>query len=326
MHSYEAAFRDIDCGVSTYCLERAFRGGIRPSILRVANRIASRALLSRFSKRLLSDLTGQRPDVVLVLKGDRIAPETVTELRRRTGATWLNFYPDDPFSDIRSNRLAFGPATLGAYDHCFIFAQHLAERYRSAGIERVSWLPFARDPHQHAPAGSNIQAEFDLVFAGNLDVERVRWLEGAAESSRMAIFGERTLAAVPRRSPLRNVTFLPAAYGKDLSRALARGKISLNIMRAQNRYSHNMRSFESPSSGVFTLSQRTPELSKMFSENTNIAFVDSPGSVAAAVDYWLQRDDARQKIALAGFRRVEFDTYATRARAVLETAKICRPL
>jgi hypothetical protein len=324
MQSYASAFRRLGADVSTYCLASAFRNGLGVTATRVANRLAPAALLRRFNEKLLTDLSEMQLDLALVLKGERIAPATIAELRRRTGAAWLNFFPDDPFSDVRSNRLAYGPGTLGAYDHCFTFARHLIAEYRTSGVERVTWLPFARDPDQHRPVSRTAAPEFDLVFVGNLDKVRVQWLEGVAASFNVAIFGEHTRAAVPRESILRKATFLPAAYGAALSRTLARGAVSLNVMRHQNRFSHNMRSFESLACGAFTLSQRTPELGTMFREDVEVAFASTPQELPGRVDYWLSHAPERERIAAAGFRRVENDTYEERARTVLSVLTVPR--
>jgi spore maturation protein CgeB len=319
MHSYAAAFRRVGADVSTYCLSSAFRDGLPATVTRVANRLAPAALLHRFNAKLLADIGEMRLDLALVLKGERIAPATIDELRRRTGAVWLNFYPDDPFSDLRSNRLAFGPATLGAYDHCFTFAHHLVARYEASGARRVTWLPFARDPDQHSPPSQPSPPEFDVVFVGNLDVDRVRWLERVAASFTVAIFGEHTRVAVPKGSALAGATYFPAAYGGALPPALARGAISLNVMRHQNRFSHNMRSFESLACGAFTLSQRTGELETMFREDVEVAFVDNAAALPERVKHWLPLAEQRRRIAAAGYERVRRDTYDERARTILST-------
>ena len=322
MHSYEMAFRRLGADVETYCLSRAYANGLSATAVRIANRVAPTLLMRRFNAKLLADLSGRRIDIALVLKGERIAPRTIDALRAATGARWLNFYPDDPFSDLRWNRLAYGTETLGAYDHCFTFAQHLIPRYQSAGARRVSWLPFARDPDLHAPVPNVREPEYEIVFVGNIDGERVRWLESVAGSFKMGIFGEHTRAAVPGGSALRRAAFLPAAYGTELAAALARGAISLNVMRDQNRFSHNMRSFESLACGAFTLSQRTPELEAMFRENMEVAFADAPADLPARVEYWLPRAAERRRVAAAGFGRVRDDTYEERARTILATVAL----
>ncbi|HEX8847960.1 MAG TPA: glycosyltransferase [Gemmatimonadaceae bacterium] len=320
MHSYAAGFRRVGAEVETYCVARAYRRGLGRTPSRVAGRVAPNAMIERFNRRVLEDLSARRPHLVLVLKGQQLAPQTILELRQRTGGVWVNYYPDDPFSPERANRLTFGPAALRAYDHCLTFAGDLVDRYRAAGISKVDWLPFARDPDQHFPVPPVEPPEFEVMFAGNLDAERVRWLEPVARSFRLAILADQRRAA--RGSTLRLATFEAPAFGEALPRALARAAISLNVMREQNRLNHNMRSYESPACGAFTLSQRTPELERLFREDEEIAFVESPAEIVERIRYWLDRPADRRRIAAGGFRRVESDTYDERARSILETAGI----
>jgi spore maturation protein CgeB len=242
----------------------------------------------------------------------------VEAIRKATGAPVVNFYPDDPFSNERSNRLAYGPNVLAAYDACFTFAHHLKPSYRSAGAQAVHYLPFARDPELHSPVADPGPPAFDVVFVGNLDEDRVRFLDALAADYRVAVFGERTTTVVSRSHPLARATFGPAAYGINLARALATGAISINVMRPQNRGSHNMRSFESPACGAFTLSQRTPELTELFVEGEEIVCFETADELRAAVARWRNDAAGRATIARAGFERVRNDTYARRASTILD--------
>jgi spore maturation protein CgeB len=130
------------------------------------------------------------------------------------------------------------------------------------------------------------------------------------------------MTVVPRRSALARATFAPAAYGADLARALGTGTISLNVMRPQNARSHNMRSYESPACGAFTLSQRTAELSELFVEGEQIACFADVEELRDAVARWLGDATRRAAVARAGFDRVRDDTYARRATTILERAGI----
>ena len=323
-NSYAHAFGSLGAEVVRHCTARSYAGALPGAGTRVGRRLMGPAVAKVFNRRLRDELSGVRADLVLVVKGEQLSPETVQALRRATGAPVVNFYPDDPFSEVRSNRLAHGAGVLAAYDACFTFARHLIPAYRQAGVGRVFYLPFARDPEQHAPVTDAGEPEFEVVFAGNLNEERVRWLEPLA-GFRLAVFGERTERALPRGSALRGATFLPAAYGPELAQALARGAVSLNVMRLQNAGSHNMRSFESPACGAFTLSQRTPELVELFREGEEVACFGSEEEMVEQVRWWLERPEERRRVADAGFRRVEHDTYAVRAREILRCAGLQAP-
>jgi spore maturation protein CgeB len=323
MASYARGFNALGVDVHTYCLVRAYQS-VAPAIrLRALRRAAEPVLLVAFNERVIRDLSSATVDLVFVLKGHRLRAETVRTLRERIDAPVVNFFPDDPFSRERSNRLAYGPAVLGAYDACFTFARHLIRAYEEAGASSVHYLPFARDPELHAPITRVAPPpDLDVVFVGNLDDERIRFLDAIARTYRVGVFGERTTAVVPRRSALTRAVFGPAAYGPALAQTLARGAISLNVMRPQNSRSHNMRSFESPACGAFTLSQRTPELTELFVDDEEIATFDGVDELRAAVDRWLTDRRGRVAVARAGYARVRDDTYARRAAVVLDTAGI----
>lgn len=322
MASYERGFAELGVGVRTYCLARAYDATLPVIRARALRRVAEPVLLSAFNDRVIRELGSAAVDLVLVLKGHRLSPATIGALRDAAAAPVVNFYPDDPFSRERSNRLAYGPDVLAAYDACFTFARHLVPEYERAGAESVHYLPFARDAELHAPVTASGVVDFDVVFVGNLDEDRVRCLDALAECHRVGVFGERTTAVVPRGSALSRATFGPAAYGVDLARTLARGSISLNVMRTQNARSHNMRSYESPACGAFTLSQRTPELGGLFAEGGEIACFGSIEELRESVARWLRDAPARAEVARAGFRRVRDDTYARRACTVLERAGV----
>ena len=318
MGSYERGFAELGIATRTVCLARAYESALPSIRSRALRRVAEPVLLSTFNENVVGSLTGVEVDLVLVIKGHRLSATTVDRIRESTGALVVNFYPDDPFSDERSNRLAYGPNVLAAYDACFTFARHLMPGYERAGAAQVHYLPFARDPALHAPIASDTAPVFDVVFVGNLDADRVRFLDALARDYRVGVFGERTATAVPRGSALARATFAPAAYGNDLARALACGAISLNVMRPQNSRSHNMRSFESLACGAFTISQRTPELTELFVEGEHLVGFSDINELRAAVARWLPDARGRSAVGAAGFARVRDDTYTRRACVMLE--------
>lgn len=318
--SFRGGFQELGVAVTGYCPTAALRRVLPAARHRIGRRLLEGMGAKLLNRDLREALTGTRPDLILVLKGAELAEETVRHLRAETGAPVVNYYPDDPFTEIRSNRLLFGAQVLASYDLCFTFARHLMPAYRQVGVRTVEYLPFARDPQMHAPAPDVPEPDFDIVFVGNLDAERVEWIESLSDT-RMAIFGEHTTKALSRRSPLHRATFFPGVYGPAFARAIRRGRIAVNVMRLQNAGSHNMRSYESPACGAFTMSQRTPELVELFREDEEIICFGSRPELREKVRLWLSRSAAeRDAVAQAGYRRVEHDTYTRRAETILEHA------
>jgi spore maturation protein CgeB len=322
MQSYTRGFSEIGAVVRTYCLAKAYRKVLPAIRTRALRRVAEPVLLAKFNDRVVADLADAEADLVLVLKGHRLRPETVDTLRDAVDAPIVNFYPDDPFSAERSNRLAFGVAVLAAYDACFTFARHLAPAYERAGTRATYYLPFARDPVLHGPVTTSTAHDFDVVFVGNLDDERIRCLDALATRHRVGVFGERTSAVVPKGTALAGAVFGPAAYGSALAHTLARATISLNVMRPQNARSHNMRSFESPACGAFTLSQRTDELRELFVEGEEVACFGTIEEMWDQARRWLADAGGRERVARQGYERVRDDTYARRAATILERAGV----
>jgi spore maturation protein CgeB len=322
MGSYARGFAELGATVRTYCVATAFRAVMPALRTRALRRVAEPVLLGLFNERVLADNRHAEADLVVVLKGHRLQEATVDRLRDVVDAPVVNFYPDDPFSVERSNRLAFGTPVLASYDACFTFAHHLIPGYERAGARATYYLPFARDPALHAPAAPTAAHDFEVVFVGNLDDHRVRCMEAIAPYHRIGVFGERTHELVPKGSALSRATFGPAMYGAELSRTLARGAISLNVMRPQNARSHNMRSFESPACAAFTLSQRTDELGTLFAEGEEVACFGTVEEMRDEVTRWLGDSAGRNRIARAGHERVRDETYARRAATMLERAGV----
>lgn len=318
LRSYAAGFKDAGCRVTSYCLDS------RLDKIRVirASRVTEPWLAGWYSQRLSAavseDLHDARPDLALVLKGQYLPAAGVRLLRETLRCAVVNFYPDDPFSKLHANRLRSGGATLREYDACFTFSKALEARFREMGVSRVTWLPFARDPYLHGPPAHVSGDRVPIAFVGDLDRKRVRWLE-ALSGIEIAVYGDtvrngRALAASPIR---RDIAAWPPAIGAEMSAAMASASITINLLRLQNKGSHNMRSFEALASGAFTLSEYSEEIAELFRDGTDLVTCRNPGELRAAVKEWLPQQEARQQIAASGLARVSSETYEKRARTII---------
>lgn len=260
------------------------------------------------------------PSVVLIIKGETLTPQTLIELRQRTQAKLANWNPDSPFNPSVSTAAVLKGIPL--YDCYFTFAQHLIGPLVSAGAQQVDYLPFGYDPILHHPVsvGPSAMAKFacEVCFAGTWDPDRERILSSLL-NFRVAVWGN-GWERIYHRSPLKARWLGPARYGDDLAKIYSASKIVLNLLRDQNRGSHNMRSFEVPAIGAFLLTARSDEQSAFLEEDRECACYGDVDELGRQIRRYLGAESLRRSVALRGHHRVTHgrNTYCDRMKRVVD--------
>ena len=286
-------------------------------------------MLGSFSKSLLrkyldyhqefvkKTILSLKSRLVFVIKGFYLLPETIAELREADKIVFC-FYPDDPFSEkIRSSSNDFVKESILSYDHYFIWSRNLTERIKSLSHPNVHYLPFAADPRIIYPVTSVLSIA-DFSFIGNADEER---LNKAEEIFRLMtgtgykglLFGEGWEKRFNRYSKglVENVKFIETICGS---------KVNLNILRLQNKDSHNMRTFEIPAAGGFMLHQYSDEAADFFKKGEEAEFFCDAEECADKINFYLKNDSLRDSISARGFQKIfsAKHTYEDRVDTILE--------
>lgn len=285
---------------------------------RITSRLFRKMYANTMSQRIVDQVRLHRPDLVMVIKCHWLTPDAVIEMKKRSGAVF-NYYPDSPFGGIRANSSAWLFQTLPRYDVVFTFAEHMIPQFKEIGCRQVVYLPFASDPgvHQVLLDDHGLEAyKCDISFVGNVDEERAKWLKPLMEYD-LKLWGESYPASVLDDPVLRTKVQGKALYGADFAKAARASKISLNLMRKQNLGSHNMRTFEAPACRAFVLSQRTPEINRLFVEDKEAVYFSTTDELRAKVDFYLAHQLERDLIATAGWKRAASETYSRRAAQIL---------
>lgn len=265
-------------------------------------------------KRLLSEVQTWQPDLLLIIKGKFVDPVVLREAKKILGdRPSVNFNPDSPWErENSSSRLL---RAIPEYDAHFTWNSHLISRFLSEGAKSATYLPFAHDPTLHFPVPEREgKARFDAVFAGTCSAQRDKLLSRLV-GCKIAIWGNGwdQSRLVPREWLMGK-----AVYGEDSTRLLALAPVALNILRPQNDGSHNMRTFEIPATRHTMLTTRSNEQSLLFAEGMEMECFASPAELEEKI-LALNRDpDRARQIALAGYERVREETYAKRARTMLD--------
>jgi spore maturation protein CgeB len=304
--------------------EAPYVRGLNSSLIqKAAFRLLRRRPLAyrRLNRDFLATALQFRPEVVLVVKGAFVAPQTLRRIKEETGAVLVNYATDDPWNPRVST-----PDLVRAIPYYDLYActkRAIMPDVQAAGCLRVIFVPFGYKPTVHYPEKpaapeEHTRFESDVVFIGTCDADRVPYFEALAKNLpdlRLHLYG-----GYWHRHPLLRRYYRGFALGRDYRLALGAAKIALNFVRHANRDRHTLRSFEIPACGAFMLAERTEEHLEWFEEGKEAAYFDSPAELVEKVRYYLVRHQEREAIAWRGYLRVTRggNTYKDRLATILQ--------
>jgi spore maturation protein CgeB len=263
----------------------------------------------------LRTVKNYNPDLILVIKGEKISYRTLTKVKKiNPESILLNFYPDNPFTFWNGNSNSDVLFSLPLYDSFLIWSHALIPVLYAAGAKKVQYFPFAFDSElfcQKIILSEQDEQVFqsDVCFVGSWDPDRQRWLEGLIQripGLNLAIWGNRWRENLPQGSVLHSQLKGCAIYGIAMIKVFRRAKIVLNFIRKQNMGAHNMRTIEVPASKAFLMTERTVDQAEMlFKEGEQIECFASIDELARKIEVYLKNDDKRLKIIQAGYEKVQ---------------------
>lgn len=248
----------------------------------------------------------QRPDVILIVKGENIRWRTVARLRRETGALLFNWDMDHPFwpTNTSMDLLRSMP-----HLHCFgALAEHFIPSLLGLGCPRAEHMPMFFIPERFAlpaplTAAERARFDADLLFVGRFSPERADMLRPLATRN-LALHGpdwDRDLAA---DDPLRRCLRGGFLVGQDYAKALHCCRIAINVLVTQCKGANNLRTFEATGCGAFLLTEHSREQAEiLFRDGEEIACYRNPEELVQLAQRFLDDESARARIAAAGQRR-----------------------
>lgn len=230
-------------------------------------------------KKLLSDISDKKFDLVIVNGGSLIGLSLVEELRRRFGLV-VNYNNDNPFTN-RDHRLwRLYLKSVPVYDLIVVCRDvNVSEAY-AAGAKRVLRVFMAADEIAHSPRSMTEQDAIlwanDVIFVGTWMPERGPFLAELIESGvPLTIYGNRWHKAkewpVLKRAWKNN-----AICGDDYAKAIQAAKISIGLLSKGNRDLVTSRTFEIPALGGLLCAERTREHLQLYEEGKEAVFWSNP--------------------------------------------------
>jgi len=276
------------------------------------------------NRRLLEEARAFAPQVVLIVMGFHISPQTLRAIKRETGAVLINYATDDPFNERTSLRNV--REAIPIYDAYACTKRAIMDDVARAGCGDVQYVRFGYHPAVHfveTPATSEERNRFaaDVAFVGEGDGDRLPFfttLMKAIPYLNLALYG-----GLWDLSPTLRRYHRGTVHGRDFRLALGGAKIAVNLVRVQNRDDHVMRSFEGPACGAFMFNERTEEHLALFAEGREAAYFESPEELAEKTRYYLDNDAEREQIRKAGWKKTTAGghTYGDRLMQILLTVQ-----
>lgn len=192
-----------------------------------------------------------------------------------------------------------------------VFTQSLGsvQIYKEHGIA-AKWLPMACDPKIHYR--EKLPMERDIIFVGNYVPDRKLGYERLLYPLlKKGLYVEVYGVGWPKKSWYKGV-----ADWNKLRYIYSSSKIALNIHREEARLcklSVNMRVFEVLGCGGFLISDNFSGFEELFIPNKEIVVAEDSNELVELIQYYLENEDERQKIAQAGEKKVySYHTYSHR--------------
>jgi spore maturation protein CgeB len=293
-------------------------------------RRADRATNARF----LRLVQGLRPDVVLVVKGEVLTPETLRRARENSPGTVFLCW----FMDMLRSYPQVEPL-LPCYDRFFTYSWS-DQQELSALHPHVEWLPLAFDPDVHRPRPPS-GPEAWVSFIGRVDRQRIAVLRPVVEQVR-ALGGHSTIygGIAPGIAWLRHLRrYDPFILEQVIRRSLppeeaaqvyGRSRICLNVHAANvapaepGRIGHNMRFFEICGAGGLQLVDRLQATDQLCEPGRDVLEYSGREDLLEQVARCVHDRGLRRRVASAGHATMlARHTFVHRAERLLRAAQAC---
>lgn len=290
-----------------------------------AERISSRIPFFRNSeqifteKRLIKQITDFRPELLLVIKGDRIRPKTIHKVKNNFGVIVANYWIDDPFSIDVSRQIS------SCYDYFFTNDPDCIPIHEESGCSKVEFISFGCAPYLHRKANLS-KKEYeryhsDICFAGTVTEKRLEILEELSDFD-LKVWSPRVVHSLMGKCQIK-INRLPvssslyhkftdrAVWGEELVKVYNASKIVINIHSPQPV--PIMRDFEVTGCGAFLLTDCVRALQSMLKTKEEIVCYENVKELRKQAQFYLEHPTERKKIARQGQIRTYKDhTYAKR--------------
>lgn len=283
--------------------------------------------ITDYNKKLLQDVADVQPDVLIVLKGNILFPETLSKIRDKSTAILVLWCYD---SALRFNNILKG----GKYYHLFYSYEPIdILELRKYNIQ-AKFLPMAYDPDYYFKL-ENETSSRDISFVGMLNgnPERKRILENIISKNgelKLDIWGKSWTWYNPflqyeykiKRKKLGGCIHNYNIAPTEVNKVYNSSRICINIHHPQSKEGVNPRTLEILGAGGFELVDYKKKIEEFFNIGKEIICYKNETDLLNKIEYYLENEGERKRIAQRGHEIVKNKhTYKHRAEIILSDIK-----
>ena len=295
----------IDSGIPRNCTPLTQLG------FRVRRRLFPTYEISRINKAVINTAQTVQTDIVWIDKGLAITSETLRSIKAvRPQTVLISFSPDDMLNP--NNQTEHYLNCIPLYDHHITTKSYNVDELQTLGARSVLMIDnsYCRRSHKPVPLTEEQRLKLGgpVGFIGFWEQEREEYMSFLAKNSiPVRVWGPWKRGSTYHRNMAVEGRI---AWGDDYASTLCAFDINLCFLRKENRDLQTTRSVEIPACGAFMLAERTDEHMSLFKEGEEAEFFESKDEMRDKVLFYLQHEDLRQKIALAGYNKCQVHGYS----------------
>ena len=275
--------------------------------------------------KIFIDLCFQfKPDLIHLGKCESILETSIKKIKQELNHCIIFHYYGDLRLEMRSHVLE-----LGKYVDLTLFVhkdQKLISQYTKEGLDLKKikfWWPGV-NTEIFKPSKLHQNKIYDVVFIGNNadflpgHIKRRELIKKIASNGiEIHIFGKNWEIF----KDFHNIFLHDQVYEHDFAKVCSQAKITIEQNTVDDVYFYNSwrRPFSCMSSGAFHLTSYFPGLDEVFINNNHLVWYDSFDDAIKKIQYYLNNDVEREKIALQGMREVKKNhTWDKRVKKIME--------
>ena len=270
----------------------------------------------KMNRSLLETVRRYRPDILLILTGEIICPETLKEIKK-SNVVIANWFTDSVLDPYRAN---FIRETSEYYDYFFIVEHTDVLKHTNIKSGCVKTVPLGCDPGIHKTVEltekDRLAYGCDVCFLGTVKHGREEILTQLTEFD-LGIWGY----WVTRNPKLEKYYRSRYVFGEEAVKLYNASKIALNITPAYGGqeiiFEREVRLFEISACGAFVLSPKTPYMDGLYKEGFEMVYYKDINDLKNLILYYLAHPQERELIAKRGQARSHLDhTYEKRLNEI----------